>query len=206
MAAARTVVVSRRPPVSDRLQECTLWVGIAQVETHPSARLQYDVCMDNSSAPTNRLDPRAKTVWRIYAGIGIVFGLVACTGLVVGMILVDGPTVAWLLPLIAVVVTGLLWITALVEIMYRRWRWEITDVEVRLQSGLIIVRRTVIPMARIQHVDSSQGPLLRQFALSEVHVSTAAGQHKIPMLSDADAANVRDRIAALAQVTDDGGL
>ena len=44
------------------------------------------VCMDNSSAPTNRLDPLAKAVWRIYADIRIVFGLVACTGLAVGMI------------------------------------------------------------------------------------------------------------------------
>ncbi len=168
--------------------------------------MKYDVYMDTSATPTNRLDPRAKAVWRIYAGIGIVLGLLACAGLAVGMALVDGATAVWLLPLIATLVTGLLWITALVEIMYRRWRWEITDVEVRLQSGLIIVRRTVIPMARIQHVDSSQGPLLRQFALSEVHLWTAAGQHKIPMLADSDAADVRDRIAALAQVTDDGGL
>ena len=154
----------------------------------------------------NRLDPRARTVWRIYAGIGIASGLLVCAGLAVVIVLLDGPTAVWLLPLIATVVAGLLWITALVEIMYRRWRWEITNVEVRLQSGLIIVRRTVIPMARIQHVDTSQGPLLRQLALSEVHFWTAAGKHKIPMLADSDAADIRDRIAALAQVTDDGGL
>lgn len=154
----------------------------------------------------NRLDPRARTVWRIYAGIGIASGLVVCAGLAVAIVLVDGPTAVWLVPLIVTVVAGLLWITALVEIMYRRWRWEVTNVEVRLQSGLIIVRRTVIPMARIQHVDTSQGPLLRQFALSEVHFWTAAGKHKIPMLADSDAADIRDRIAGLAQVTDDGGL
>ncbi len=162
--------------------------------------------MDTSGTPANRLDPRAKRVWRIYAGISCGLALVACVGLAVAMTIVNGPMLVWLLPLIATVVVAILWTTALVEIMYRRWRWEITNVEVRLQSGLIIVKRTVIPMARIQHVDTSQGPLLRMLSLSEVHFWTTAGKHKIPMLADSDAADIRDRIAALAQVTDDGGL
>lgn len=162
--------------------------------------------MDPSGTPANRLDPRAKRVWRIYAAIGSALALLACAGLAVVAVMLGGPTAVWLLPLIVTVVGAVLWLGALVEIMYRRWRWEITTVEVRLQSGLIIVRRTVVPMARIQHVDTSQGPLLRLFDMSEVHFSTAAGKHKIPMLADSDAADIRDRIAALAQVTDDGGL
>lgn len=162
--------------------------------------------MDPSGTPANKLDLRAKQVWRIYAAIASVLALLACGVLAVVIAQLDGPTAAWLLPLIGTLVGAALWLGALVEIMYRRWRWEITDVEVRLQSGLIIVRRTVIPMARIQHVDTSQGPVLRLFDMSEVHFSTAAGKHKIPMLADSDAADIRDRIAALAQVTDDGGL
>lgn len=162
--------------------------------------------MDASGAPANRLDPRAKRVWRVYALSGSALALLACAVFVVGMLLVEAPTFVWVLALIITVIIAVLWIGPSVEIMYRRWRWEITDVEVRLQSGLIIVKRTVIPMARIQHVDTSQGPLLRALGLSEVHVSTAAGVHKIPKLADEDAAAIRDRIAALAQVTDDGGL
>lgn len=168
--------------------------------------MKYYVRMGPSGTPANRLDPRAKHVWRIYAVIESTFTLLACVGLAVVVVRMDGPMAAWLLPLIITLGGALLWLGVLVEVMYRRWRWEITDVEVRLQSGLIIVRRTVIPMARIQHVDTSQGPILRLFDLSEVHVSTAAGKHKIPMLADSDAADIRDRIAALAQVTDDGGL
>lgn len=168
--------------------------------------MKYHVHMETTGAPTNKLDPRAKTVWRIYAGISCGLTALVCVGLAVVMSIVDGPVIIWLLPLIVTVVTAILWMTLLVEIMYRRWRWGVTEVEVRLQSGLIIVKRTVIPMARIQHVDTSQGPILRLFALSEVHFSTAAGKHKIPLLADADAADIRDRIAATAQVTDDGGL
>lgn len=162
--------------------------------------------MDSSGTPANPLDPRAKRVWRIYAFIGSALALLVCAAFVVGMVLVEAPSLIWVVSLAATVILAVLWIGPSVEIMYRRWRWEITDVEVRLQSGLIIVKRTVIPMARIQHVDTSQGPLLRALGLSEVHVSTAAGVHKIPKLADEDAAAIRDRIATLAQVTDDGGL
>ncbi len=98
------------------------------------------------------------------------------------------------------------WLGPVPEIRYRRWRWEVTEVEVRLQHGLFIIERTVIPMVRIQHVDTSQGPIMRAFGLSEVKVSTAAGSHSIPALADEDAAMLRDRIAVLARVTDDGGL
>ena len=135
--------------------------------------------MDLPGTPSNRLDPRAKKVWRIYALVAGAFALLLCVALAVTMVLIGGPPAVWLLPLGATLVFGGLWMGPAVQTMYRRWRWEITDVEVRLQSGLIIVRRTVIPMARIQHVDTSQGPLLRLFELSEVHVATAAGKHKI---------------------------
>ncbi|MDP3631076.1 MAG: PH domain-containing protein [Actinomycetota bacterium] len=162
--------------------------------------------MDTSGTPPNKLDPRAKTVWRLHEGISFGIALLVCIGLAVVMTLVDGPPVVWVLPLIITVIATIVWMTVVVEIMYRRWRWGVSDVDVRLQSGLVIITRTVIPMARIQHVDTSQGPILRLFSLSEVRFSTAAGKHKIPMLADADAADIRDRIAATAQVTDDGGL
>jgi membrane protein YdbS with pleckstrin-like domain len=162
--------------------------------------------MDPSGTPSNMLDSRAKTVWRVYASAAGVPAVIAIA-VAVGILIAAGLwTMAWLAPILGALVLLGLWLGPFVEIAYRRWRWEVTDVEVRLQSGLIIVKRTVIPMARIQHVDTSQGPLLRFFGMSEVHVSTAAGKHKIPMLADEDAAGIRDRIAALAQVTDDGGL
>jgi membrane protein YdbS with pleckstrin-like domain len=99
-----------------------------------------------------------------------------------------------------------LWLGPVPEVRYRRWRWEVTDLEVRLQHGLIIIERTVIPMVRVQHVDTTQGPIMRAFGLSDVKVSTAAGVHAIPALADRDADALRDRIAVLARVTDDGGL
>jgi Uncharacterized conserved protein len=58
-------------------------------------------------------------------------------------------------------------------------------------------------MVRVQHVDTEQGPLLRHFGLSTVSISTAAGTHKIPALSDNVASSLRDAISELARVVDE---
>jgi membrane protein YdbS with pleckstrin-like domain len=162
--------------------------------------------MDAEGTPSNHLDPRCKPMWRIQSAIvGVpLFFIVA--GIASAIALFDSSLVLGVLVPVGVLVLVVVWIGPVPEIRFRRWRWEVNDLEVRLQHGLIIIERTVIPMVRVQHVDTSQGPIMRAFGLSEVRVTTAAGPHSIPALADADAAALRDRIATLARVTDDGGL
>lgn len=156
--------------------------------------------------PRNRLDPRVKIAWRLQYSAVLAPVVAAC-----GVLAFLGPGVgipAWIATGVAAVAftLGVTFVWAWPEISYRRWRWEVAQEEVRLREGIVIVSHTVIPMVRIQHVDTSQGPIMRAVGLSDVHISTAAGKHTIPALSDADAAALRDRIATLARVTDDGGL
>jgi len=75
--------------------------------------------------------------------------------------------------------------------------------EVDLQHGVLVKTRQLIPMSRIQHVDTRRGPLQQRFGLSSVVFFTAAGSMEIPALSQEHAADVRNRIAALAKVHDD---
>jgi len=82
---------------------------------------------------------------------------------------------------------------------WRRWRYEIRTDEVDLQRGIVWVARTLVPLARIQHVDTRSGPLQRRFGLATVVFYTAAGANQIPELSAPVAAGVRDRIAALTK-------
>jgi membrane protein YdbS with pleckstrin-like domain len=65
------------------------------------------------------------------------------------------------------------------------------------------IERTLVPLARIQHVDTRQGPLQRRFGLSTVVFYTAAGPNQIPELSTPIAAGVRDRIAVLTGEQDE---
>lgn len=89
------------------------------------------------------------------------------------------------------------------KIRWRRWRYEVFEQEIYIQYGILIVSQTLVPMIRVQHVDTKQGPILKKFKLASVTISTAATTHEIPALFEEDASELRDRISALARVDDD---
>jgi membrane protein YdbS with pleckstrin-like domain len=149
-------------------------------------------------APREQLDPRALTLWRVTETInGIV--LVAIAVGVTAILRWQEVALWWtLLPLIVAVPLALALALTVPGLRYRQWRYEIGDLEVDLQHGIWTITRTLIPMARIQHVDTERGPLQQRLGLASVVLYTAAGSSEIPALSVDVAAAVRDRIAALA--------
>ena len=82
---------------------------------------------------------------------------------------------------------------------WRRWRWDVDDDAIDIRHGTFTVRRTLVPLVRVQHVDTRRGMLEQVFDLATVVVHTAAGSHKIPLLTDHQADDLRDRIADLAR-------
>lgn len=89
------------------------------------------------------------------------------------------------------------------KIIWERWRYEILEHDIDLCYGLWNRKRTIIPMVKVQHVDTKQGPLMRKFDLSSVSISTAAGPKKIPALNKEVADSLRDRISVLARAVED---
>lgn len=89
------------------------------------------------------------------------------------------------------------------NLRWRHFRYDIHEHEIDLLYGMFIRRRVLIPMVKVQHVDTKQGPLLRRYGLATVTFSTAAGSHEIPALNEATAERVRNRIAVLARITDE---
>ncbi len=154
--------------------------------------------------PAERLDPQAIALWRITGILNVVPLLAgACFG-AVAMVRYGGASVFLaVLPAVAVVVLGCLVVGVVPGIRWRMWRYEISPDEVDLQRGILWIERTLVPLARIQHVDTRQGPLQRRYGLSTVVIYTAAGPNQIPELSTAVAAEVRDRIAALTREQDE---
>ncbi len=108
-----------------------------------------------------------------------------------------------ILPLLAVLVLYGLVVGVFPTLRWRRWRYEIREEEVDLQRGIVWVSRTLVPLARIQHVDTQNGPLQRWFGLSTVIFYTAAGSNHIPELAAPVAAEVRDRISELTREQDE---
>jgi uncharacterized protein len=144
--------------------------------------------------PVRRLDPTARWVWR--GEQVLVWGIATIVGMVVGAQL-DGAlaVLARVLPL-----AGLVVCTPLVpELRWRRWRWDVRPDAIDIRHGTFTVRRTLIPMLRVQHVDTTRGVVEQSLALATVQVHTAAGSHEIPLLALADADELRDTIAELAR-------
>jgi hypothetical protein len=150
------------------------------------------------------LDPRAVGLWRVE---GVFRSL---TYLVLGLIALGGaaaltPERIWLVLVVLglVVLYGILAIGILPKLRYRLWRYELREQELEIQYGLLVIRRLLIPLVRVQHVDTRQGPLARWFGLSAVTVATAGSTHEIPALNDTTANLLRDRISALARTARD---
>jgi len=127
--------------------------------------------------------------------------LLGWAGAVVAGRLVAGPldgaleTLARVLP-----AAGLLVCVPLVPLLrWRTWRWDVRPEAIDIRSGALSVRRTVVPMPRVQHVDTTADVVQRGLRLASVKVHTAAGAHTIPLLARPDADAVRDRIAGLAR-------
>ena len=69
------------------------------------------------------------------------------------------------------------------ELRWRRWRWDVRPDAIDIQHGTLTIRRTLVPMMRVQHVDTTRGILEQAFSLATVVVHTAAGSHRIPLLT-----------------------
>ena len=72
-----------------------------------------------------------------------------------------------------------------------------------MQHGVFVIERTLVPMVRVQHVDTTQGPLLRKYQLATIYISTAATRHEIPAIDLQEAEELRHSISALARVAED---
>lgn len=148
--------------------------------------------------PQHRLPRTAVKAWRIS---GLLVSLFFWMG-PVAMWFFDTQQVVdlWIYLLIASILVPITLLATFVfpHFRWKRWSYDINEHEIDLQHGLIIVQRTLIPVNRVQHVDTRQGPILRNYGLSNVTISTAATTHEIPALTEENAAKVRDQISRLA--------
>ena len=116
--------------------------------------------MDKSLS--GKLPLSAKSVWRIYSFIQIaVLTIIYCILL---YILKDS-----VVPLYVKIIVGFIlacYFSVLVLVIPNvRWdilSYEVRDHEIEIQTGLLIVKRTIIPIIRVQHVDVMQGPLIKK--------------------------------------------
>lgn len=117
--------------------------------------------------------------------------------------LFDWPWYIYGIAALVVIMYGWFFVYLFPKIRWSRWRYEVRETEIELQHGIFIVTRTLIPMVRVQHVDTAQGPILKKYGLSAISISTAATVHSIPALAAEEADELRNRISVLAKVAED---
>ncbi len=115
----------------------------------------------------------------------------------------------WLI-LVVAVFTALSFIWA--KLSYHYYRYELTDLGFRKESGVIWKKYVTIPYARIQNVDINRGILARLLGLSDLHIQTAgasasisrygmagiSAEGRLPGVSKADAEVLRDELVKRA--------
>lgn len=153
--------------------------------------------------PANNIAIEAIKAWRISASIYVFIHFLVIIALTLLAYIYDFTYLYSLLLLGLSIVQLFVFVYLLPRLRYRRWRYEIFDQEIYIQRGILIMKRTIIPMIRVQHVDTEQGPILKRYSLATVSISTAATTHLIPALREEDASALRDRISTLARVEDD---
>lgn len=153
--------------------------------------------------PKNNIAPDAIKAWRITASIFmVILWLIIIAGIVVSVIF-HFPIIYSGIGAVIGLVCIYVFVFLIPKLRYKRWRYEIFEQEIYIQHGILIVTRTIIPMIRVQHVDTEQGPILKKYNLATVSISTAATTHEIPALLEEDASQLRDRISTLARVDED---
>ena len=147
---------------------------------------------DPPGEPWVRVSPKLATLRR---WISVVSGVIVVAAVAV---------LAWLLhPWLAgvVVAAGLLlvaWGWVVVGRSVRSWGYAERADDLLVTSGVLNRQLVVVPYGRMQFVDVTAGPLDRRFGLATVqlHTAAAATDAQIPGLVPAEAARLRDRLAA----------
>jgi uncharacterized protein len=130
---------------------------------------------------------RAATSALVLFGIAVVLDATALreTGLPAGLV----PAIVALL--------GLAFVAWLPRRRWRAWAYREGDDELDIRHGRLVRVRTVVPFARVQHIDVSEGPVERNLGLATLILHTAgtrAAAVPLPGLTRDEADEMRDRI------------
>ncbi len=163
------------------------------------------------SEPANRVSPRA--IWMWMARNALAVGIVVAITVLISLWLesADHP---WLPGFVADRTSWLPWIVAVLglpEILvepfwrYAVHRWEVADDVFYTRFGWYKREWRIVPISRVQTVDTNQGPFERALGLATLEIRTAshAGSSAVVGLSYATAQRLANELAQRAAVQAD---
>jgi membrane protein YdbS with pleckstrin-like domain len=88
-------------------------------------------------------------------------------------------------------------------IRYRVFWFAISPTEIDIQNGIIFIKRSVVPMRRVQTLLSERGPIADHYRLTNLKIRTAAGSVRLSGLDRGEADELAERISRLTDLADD---
>lgn len=156
---------------------------------------------DTAPGQLRSLDAKAVTLWRLdTAGWGL--GLIVLAA--VAEIALDLPFREGILtiPMAIAVITIIIVVP---PIRHEAWRFALREDHIYLRHGVLFRTTSIVPYARIQHVDTRHGPLDRWLGLASLVIFTAGTRGAIitiPALPAEESERLRDHLAALSGAGD----
>ena len=151
----------------------------------------------------NKISPTYRKVLIISEIISLIIGAV-----VVAIITTLVSYFDWShwITIVSFVLMGIGVIYSLIEMLFlskftvRNWQYSVDEEYVRLKNGRFFLTYQIIPMTKIQFVETSQGPILRKYHLYELSIGTMGSEHAIPGLTEEIALQLREEISQFAKV------
>ncbi|MBY7144949.1 PH domain-containing protein [Virgibacillus sp. NKC19-3] len=153
-------------------------------------------------APQNRLSKDSIKVWLIRETAENMVGFI-----ILGVLFYLDYYLSWrewigwiFIGLTVLAIIGTIWSFFKAFLLYKHWRYGISEEFLQLKSGALKEKHELVPMTKIQSVSTNQGPLLRRYNLYAITVNTMGSEHVIPALPKPIAMELRGQIARYAKV------
>jgi Uncharacterized conserved protein len=138
------------------------------------------------------LNPKCKLA--MYIVYSILFAILFAVVFVIGYFLTeDYSNPYWIISgmILAVI---LAYMIVAPQVFFRRYRYILTSDKIDVLRGIIIVRRTVVPIERIHQVEVTRGPINNLLKLADVDITTAGGVASIQFLDIPVANNIAEEL------------
>jgi len=138
------------------------------------------------------LNPKCKIA--MYIVYSVLFAILFIILASVGYFLIDGDSGAYWLITVPILVVVLAYVIIAPQIFFRRYKYILTSDKIDVRRGIIIVRRTVVPIERIHQVEVTRGPINNLLKLADVKITTAGGTATIQFLDIPVANNIAEEL------------
>lgn len=139
-----------------------------------------------------RLNRKARTCMYIRSFIGFAVFAAVMGGTLAGLHNIWPRFLNYIMA--GIIILALVYTIVSPGVRYAVYKYRLTDAELEVRKGFLIIRTEIIPMERLHKIEVSSGPIYRAFGLNQVKVITAGSDLEISYLDKEVAEVIAERL------------